>query len=431
MKRLFLVLILLACVGVPLALGTAVALMLQDEPRVRRPVEFTPVDVERAKRQLRLHDPRRQPAGARQGDTPRTVELSGADLDLLVDYLASRFGRGGSRIALRRAAATLEASIELPANPLGRFLNVTAVLQESAGLPELRALTLGSLPLPGWLAGPAVRTAVQAFGGGEGVRLMADSVRAVGIMDTGVRITYEWRGDFPDRLRKLAVPAVERERLAIYQQHLARLTANADMPRSVSLGRLLAPMMSLASERSAGGDARAENRALIAVLAFHANGSDWAKIIPEAKSWPRSVARQVTLRGRHDLAQHFIVSAALAAFAGTPLADAIGLDKELADARGGSGFSFDDLAADRAGTLFGERAAGGEARDLQRRVAAGVSESDLMPDVAGLPGAMPEAEFRRRFGGIGTPAYDAMMREIERRLAGCALYRGRATAEAR
>jgi len=36
---------------------------------------------------------------------------------------------------------------------------------------------------------------------------------------------------------------------------------------------------------------------------------------------------------------------------GTPLADAVGLWKELADARrGGSGFSFNDIAADRAGT---------------------------------------------------------------------------------
>jgi len=36
---------------------------------------------------------------------------------------------------------------------------------------------------------------------------------------------------------------------------------------------------------------------------------------------------------------------------------------------------------------------------------------------------MPEADFKRRFGGIGAPAYNKMMLEIERRIAACALYR--------
>ena len=66
--------------------------------------------------------------------------------------------------------------------------------------------------------------------------------------------------------------------------------------------------------------------------------------------------QNVTLDGREDFAKHFIVSAAIAAFADTALADAIGLYKEIDDARYGSGFSFNDIAADRAGTKFGEKA---------------------------------------------------------------------------
>ena len=50
-----------------------------------------------------------------------------------------------------------------------------------------------------------------------------------------------------------------------------------------------------------------------------------------------------------DLAQHFIVSAVIAAAGGTPIAAAAGVYKELNDARDGSGFSFSDIAADRAG----------------------------------------------------------------------------------
>ena len=103
---------------------------------------------------------------------------------------------------------------------------------------------------------------------------------------------------------------------------------------------------------------------------------------------------ELTLNGRHDSAQHFVISAALAAWAGEPVAEAIGLYKELDDARRGSGFSFADLAADRAGTRFGELVAKASARldeALQRILgrrptldagserAAGVSRRERIP----------------------------------------------------
>ena len=133
----------------------------------------------------------------------------------------------------------------------------------------------------------------------------------------------------------------------------------------------------------------------------------------------------MTLNGRDDLAKHFIASAALAANAGGPFSDAAGLFKEIEDARSGSGFSFDDIAADRAGTRFGELAAGSResAMKLQRQVAAGVRDADILPPVSDLPEFMPEAEFKRRYGGIGAPAYKSTMDDIERRVAALPLYR--------
>src|SRR5439155_12630756 len=63
-----------------------------------------------------------------------------------------------------------------------------------------------------------------------------------------------------------------------------------------------------------------------------------------------------TMRGRRDLAQHFVVSCALVAVVGESLAEAAGLFKEQQDARpGGSGFSFVDLNADLAGVALAMR----------------------------------------------------------------------------
>ena len=56
-------------------------------------------------------------------------------------------------------------------------------------------------------------------------------------------------------------------------------------------------------------------------------------------------------------------------------------------------------------------------------VALSLQEADLLPDIRDLPEFMAEAEFQRRFGGIGQPAYLEMTGEIERRMAALPLYR--------
>jgi hypothetical protein len=144
-----------------------------------------------------------------------------------------------------------------------------------------------------------------------------------------------------------------------------------------------------------------------------------AQLVPESRGWPQPASRAVTLDRRSDLAKHFVVSAALAAHAGQPLADAIGVYKEVEDSRSRSGFSFRDIAADRAGSRFGELAAGSEAsaKRLQAVTSEGSQESTFMPYTADLPESMPEAELARRFGGVGGREYERMMREIDRRVA--------------
>ena len=103
----------------------------------------------------------------------------------------------------------------------------------------------------------------------------------------------------------------------------------------------------------------------------------------------------------------------------------MGLYKEVDDSRGGSGFSFNDIAADRAGTRFGELAIGSAADidKLRQLLAKGLRDQDVLPAVEDLPEFMQEAEFKRRYGGIGAPAYLKMMDTIERRIAAMPLYR--------
>jgi uncharacterized protein YfiM (DUF2279 family) len=250
-------------------------------------------------------------------------------------------------------------------------------------------------------------------------------VKKVGIADGRLELTFEWRADLPDRLRTALLPRAEQERLRPYQERLAELTRGGDRAAALSLADLASDLLRLAGERGGDADAAAENRAALFVLAVYTSGKGLASAVPAAADWPRPVARKLTLGARVDFAQHFSISAALAAGAGGPFADAVGVYKEIDDSRRGSGFSFADIAADRAGTRFGETAtaSAASARKVQALARAGLRESDVMVAARDLPEAMPEAEFKRRFGGVDAPAYARMIAAIDGRIAALPAYR--------
>jgi len=56
------------------------------------------------------------------------------------------------------------------------------------------------------------------------------------------------------------------------------------------------------------------------MLAFHVNGTGLAATAPAATQWPQAARRAVTLAGREDFPKHSLISAAIAAEAGSPLA---------------------------------------------------------------------------------------------------------------
>jgi uncharacterized protein YfiM (DUF2279 family) len=413
--RLFLLLLLL----LPLATLAAAWAMLSERPAVDRPVAFTPEHVARAKAILKRHDPRWQPAGV-----PRTLVLAEADVDLALNYLADRHANASTRIAFRPGRALLAVTLPVPANPLGRYLNVAAELREGAPLPVVESLRLGRLPLPGWLANAIFEAALRRALTPQGYLATGEAVRRVAITENRLVVTYVWQADLPARLRAGLVPPEDEARLREHQARLAAVVAELPRRSGLSLAELMVPMVAHAAARSGSGDPVAENRAALLVIAFYANGRGLETVVPAARSWPRPASREVLLGGRADLARHFAISAAIAAHAGVPLSDAIGLYKEVEDASGGSGFSFDDLAADRAGTRFGELATASRASAtaLQGRMRAGLGDAELLPPVEDLPAFLQRPEFERRFGAVGSPAYRELADDIERRIDALPLY---------
>jgi hypothetical protein len=404
-------------VALPFLAVVAVLLCFQDQPSITRAVQLKPEDIEYAKRIIDRHDPRK-------GDGRlRTLTISESDLDLAANYLASYFGRGAARTTLRSGKASMQASIMLPRNPIGRYLNVDVTLAETGALPRIEHLVVGRLSMPPVVGDYLLRESLRRFAATDRGAFATEFVKSATVADGSVTVTYAWNEALAERARAVLVGSEEAARLRAYQDRLVDVVAKA--PPRLSLALLLRPMFDLARDRGARGDIVGENRAAILVLAFYANGKGLGEIVSAARQWPQPVPRTVTLAGRDDFPKHFLVSAAIAAEAGSPLADVIGVYKEVDDSRGGSGFSFNDIGADRGGTRFGEVATQSpeRARKLAGAIAAGVRESDFMPDVLDLPEFMPEPEFKRRYGGVGGAGYNRMMAQIEARVASRPLLR--------
>lgn len=123
-----------------------------------------------------------------------------------------------------------------------------------------------------------------------------------------------------------------------------------------------------------------------------------------------------TLRGRHDLAQHFVVSCTLTGLLGPALAEAAGLLKEQRDMLpGGSGFSFADLCADLAGVTFANwlRQKGTIPADL----ATTFTVANFMPDIKGLREGLSQEAFAKSYGSVSDERFltekQALLKRIQ------------------
>lgn len=397
-----------------LALGGLAALALDAAPSVERPDKVSPWVVARARWLLRYHDPR-----TLARDQVRNVAMAASDLDELINYGISRRSTGRSRLTLARDLAKLQVSLRLPdglvTRHLGRYLNLGLELAAPQGRLEPRTAHIGRLPVPGALLAALYRPLLRLAGYGEELTLVERTVQRVSLAPRRAVLTYAWQPELLDKAREAASDSASRAALKDAQSRLATLLEFHPQLRRAPLPLVLRPLL----EAEAGREAA---RATLLVLAARMANKKLDAVIPEAATWPQVPPAELSLHGRVDWAQHFIVSAAIAAWAGEPLADAIGLYKELADSQGGSGFSFGDLAADRSGTRFGELAST-DPDWLRRLLASAPVDKDLMPHAADLPEGLSAASFRQRFGSTDAPAYREMADRIESRIAALPAYR--------
>lgn len=423
---------ILFLVGITGILSGLVIFSLEKHPLVSKGKRLISGDIERAKHLIEENDPRKLQAGA-----TKDFFITEYDLNLLLSYGIdyTKFGRKlNSAMDVRANSATINLTLSVPQNPFGRFLNISTTLTPSSDILTIQKVNIGTVSIPHWLIEPTWQLIqdflLQRFDVYCNVADAFKAIQHIRLEEGSLILTYQWNPEFMNQLhaqgRKILLPDIDNESLLAYYNEIATTSRTINV-KSVSLERIFKPLFLLARERTrVNGNPIAENKSAILALAIYISGKSIDKFAGNVESKdilePGNVS--LTLHKRHDLAQHFIISSCISVTAGEEVADALGLFKEIDDSKGGSGFSFADLAADQAGVRFAKFATDStrKAGLLQQKMSAVLSESEFMPPIDKLPENIMELEFERQYQGIESINYLIVNEEINRRINTCPIY---------
>lgn len=422
---------LLAALALVLA-GAVVGACLEAEPAAPTPPVIDTAGKRRIHAALRGKNPRTVPEGQQ-----RTLTLTGAEIDFMLAWgLPLVVGPDRARVAVSLDApdrAGAVASARVPGT--GRWLNVeaSARVRVDAGDLEMSEprLRLGRVEVPAPLLRATVPLVEITLQNDRRLRPVFDATDRLAIEQNQASVAYRRLDAPPGFFARLVwgEGADEEIRSAAVEHTRCLLDAAPGLPRGdAGFGAALEIAFRSARERSGGGSAVRENRAAILALGLLLGHRGLERfvgdVVEEADRGRGTTLERPTLRGRADWSRHFLVSAALTVLSAEAPSDAVGLLKEELDAAGGSGFSFGDLLADRAGTTFAAAATRDEASAvaMQERLARGFHLDDYFPEAADLPEDLRDTELQSVYGGVGGRGYQRVVDEIERRLGACPAY---------
>lgn len=418
-----LALLLLSMTVATIFVGT---LAVVDRPLDFEPVRLTEEDKHRLAEWIRDTRP---PEGQ-----PRQLRLADSEIDALLNAGLSRgLADRKARVQSEPGQLLAEASIVLPerwAHQKYVTLQLGGEVSIEDGKLRLHCehLKLGRITVPPVMLAIASPIARALILEDPQIREIVGAIQSLETENGAINTVFR-----PGALGRRVVPSLAQlvwgrpdvaAQTEIYVRHLVDVYDTLP-PHLDRFGLLMQSAFRLAAQRSVENDPVLENRAAIFALAILLGADDLEPFVgelldPALRAKAARMMGVVMLRGRQDWPRHFLVSAALALLSSESASDRIGLLKERLDAQqGGSGFSFGDLLADRAGTRFALAATrdAASARAMQVRLAGGFDVAEFFPPADGLPEGIPDEEFTTRYGGVDGAGYQTLSDEIDRRLA--------------
>ena len=413
-----LILMFLSTLGILCAL--LIFFGISDTPTVANTWTLTHDDIIRAKKIL-------YEGSKTKPDEIGTIELTQPDINLAANYLFNRYRKSAVKIELKDNIVRFIVTMSLPKNYLGQYLNISFRFGNEGNneLPSLKKFKAGELLLPAKFSAFVIDNVIRHTSLNEYFILATRPIKSIIIDQQKVTISYHSSLENLIQAQNVLAEGGNNANLDIYQQKLSEVIKQHNSAWRLSLADLLKPLFTLAYQRSTLENAIEENKMVIVTINNYVYRKETKKFLSIPLTTLNTEKRYPTfLYKRADLAQHFIGSAAITAAMNDQVSKAVGEEKELSDAQGGSGFSFVDLAADKAGTRFGEMATSSpeSARKLQKKLSEIKDYTDFMPDPSDLPEHMDDTEFKQRFESVDSEVYQALSKQIDERIVATPLY---------
>lgn len=352
----------------------------------------------------------------------KTISLNQKELNIAASYLLNHFVPNTTQIQIANDRLIIQIAVFVPPNPWGRYLDFSFSLLQTTNNIRIKSFKIGEISIPDPLANILIPAIIQHTQLNQHWLLINQYVKNIHISPPVLEISY--LGSVVDAAKQLAIQKHrEYPTLHLYQQQINDIVSHHDPNWRLSLMDLLQPLFQSAYQNGNEDNAVIENRAIIIAVGSYIYKSDLRHYLPlglvYSKEYPVFAYKRI------DIPQHFIASALLATVDSTLLGEQIGVDKELGDAQKGSGFSFIDLMADRAGTKFGRIAteSGQRARQLQQIMSSAKDYSIIIPEIQDLPEHLDEQAFKLKYQDIDSPAYQQIVDEIDKRIVALPAYR--------
>lgn len=407
-------LLLYACLSITVLFNVLLWFALDDTPLLKIHQGFNREDIQRAKQLLRLSPEERNEI--------KTIVLNQKDVNIAVSYLLNHFFENTVQIQIGKDLVFAQIAVFVPQTFWGRYLDFSLKLIQIGDNIEITSFKIGEISIPDSAANYLIPAIMHTTPLKNYWHLGERYVKNIQFTGDGIQISY--LGAIVDAAKQLVIQQHrEYPNLHLYQQQINDIVSQHDPAWRLSLTDLMQPLFLSAYHRSTEDTAVRENRAVIIAVGSYIYKYDLRRYLPLGLVYSKEYS--VFAYKRIDIPQHFIASALLAAVDAPLLGERLGEDKELADAEKGSGFSFIDLTADRAGTRFGQQATGSpkQARELQRLMSRIKDYTGIIPDIQGLPEQMDEQTFKARFSNTDSELYRSMIAEIDERINALPIYR--------
>ncbi|MBU2883093.1 hypothetical protein KO525_04065 [Psychrosphaera sp. B3R10] len=326
---------------------------------------------------------------------------------------------------------TLVATVKLEKRGFKRYVNVICMLTNGYEGADIDSCKIGSVTLPGDSLKPIIKYGLNKFVGKHSYDLWQHFITNLSFernklvvknLDANM-IKPALQASFNEAQNLVSGTSnLDKALVTNYIEHLS--LQNYD---SKSLMEPIRSAFSHVKEQTRNSPTDVRNR--------HVQAAIWALVIRYGNpkfgrlvGIPGKIGRgmSATLRNREDLALHFLYSAFLQLNSGTQTAFSIGEIKELIDSNaGGTGFSFADIVADKAGLTFAEFLTDPmtDTKSACLKLANVYTEDMFILDINHRPEGISAEEFNDRYKSIQSQKYKDVIEEIGQAMKQLELYR--------